>query len=425
MAKRSIQTFVFAALLSVSAVSISASPVAALQLEPGKWAPATRDAIQHLIARAAVPASTPESKRPYAVFDWDDTSIINDVTDKFFLYQMDQLAYKLTPAEFAQVLSKTIPAGPFANSVKNLDGKPLTFKQLSTDLNRDYEWLYQNYQGMAGSKPLVEVTASDQFKDFKAKLYFLFGAVIDSYGQLIAYPWEVFFCANMTEAEFQKLALESIRHSLQAGIAKVELISPSSQAGESGQIKTTYTDGMRVVPEIANLMHVLQRSGIDVYVVSAGFEPLVEVIATRPEFGYALEPRQVFGLRLEQDEQGRFLAESKRSYPVSYKEGKPALIRQLIAPQRHNQEPVFIAGDSNSDYGNFSLLPNVKLGLIVNHLSGGDFGKVSQEAASQLGKPNPRWVLQGVDEAIGLWTPSEKTLKIGSDTPQLLRAQTP
>lgn len=395
------------------------------QLDQGKWAPTTRTAIEQLIARHAVPNDTAESRRPYAVFDWDDTSIINDVTDKFFLYQMDQLAYKLSPAEFSAVLHTSIPDKPLADSVKNLAGKPVTFAQLTADIERDYRYLYNNYEGMAGKQSLETVTRSDAFKDFKSKLYFLFGAIIESHSQWVAYPWEIFFCANMTETEVDALALASIRHSLQTGIAKVELTSPKSHTGQSGQVQVSFNDGMRVVPEIANLMHVLQRNGIDVFVVSAGFEPLVRTIATRPEFGYQLSASQVYGLRLETNDKGQYLAQSKKDYPVSYREGKPALVRQLIAPARGDREPVFIAGDSNSDYGNFSLLPKVELGLIVNHLSSGDFGRVSRDAAAQLGKPRPRWVLQGVDERIGLWSPSEKTLKIGSNEALLLRPDSP
>lgn len=104
---------------------------------------------------------------------------------------------------------------------------------------------------------------------------------------------------------------------------------------------------------------------------------------------------------------------------------QPALAPQLIAPGKDDRKPVFIAGDSDSEYGNFSPLPKVELGLIVNYLSSGDFGKVSRQAAEQLGKPNPRWVLQGVDESIGLWSTSEKTLTIGSNEARLLRPDTP
>ncbi|POM10573.1 hypothetical protein CUU62_23010 [Pseudomonas sp. WP001] len=188
-----------------------------------------------LIAKHAVPDDTAESKRVYAVFDWDDTSIINDVTDKFFLYQMDRLAYKLSPAEFSKVLRKTIPEKPLAESIKNIAGKPLTFAKLTADIERDYLYLYNHYEGMAGKQSLETVTQTDAFKDFKTKLYFLFGAIIESHGQLVAYPWEIFFCANMTESEVDALALASIRHSLQTGIAQVELTSPKIPRDNQGR----------------------------------------------------------------------------------------------------------------------------------------------------------------------------------------------
>ena len=54
---------------------------------------------------------------------------------------MDQLAYKLSPAEFSEVLHKTIPDKPLAESVKNVAGQPLTFAQLTADIERDYLYL--------------------------------------------------------------------------------------------------------------------------------------------------------------------------------------------------------------------------------------------------------------------------------------------
>lgn len=55
-------------------------------------------------------------------------------------------------------------------------------------------------------------------------------------------------------------------------------------------------------------------------------------------------------------------------------------------------------------------------GLIVKHLTKGDFGEVSREAAHQLGRTDARCALQGVDENIGLWRPSEETLKLGNSS---------
>lgn len=150
MLKLSRNTLIAAALMTVLNQSQATETDIKFQLDQGKWAPTTRAAIEQLIAKHAVPDNTAESKRAYAVFDWDDTSIINDVTDKFFLYQMDQLAYKLSPAEFSEVLRKTIPEKPLAESVKNEAGKPLTFAQLTADIERDYLYLYNHYEWYGG-----------------------------------------------------------------------------------------------------------------------------------------------------------------------------------------------------------------------------------------------------------------------------------
>jgi hypothetical protein len=125
------------------------------------------------------------------------------------------------------------------------------------DITSDYTYLYRTYEGLEGTKPPAEVTNTDQFRDFKAKFYFLFEAIIDTHGKHIAYPWEISFVDNMTREKFRKLALDSIRHQMQTGIAEHKLTSPSRLSGRTGRVAIEYTDGMRTVPEIANLMHTL------------------------------------------------------------------------------------------------------------------------------------------------------------------------
>lgn len=389
-------------------------------LDKGKWAPATYTAVQNVIEKYSKDNPGYDAKaKPYAAFDWDDTSIINDVTDKFFLYQMDQLAYKLTPSEFANVVKLTVPSGVLTG-VKNDSGKPITLEQITNDLKRDYDYLYAHYEGFKGSSTLEEIRQTDQFHDFKIKLYFLYRAISKAYGANIAYPWEIYFCANMTEAEVVELATASHRHSLSSAISEVKGTSPASMAGEAGVVSISYVEGMRLAPEISNLMNTLRSNGIDVYVVSAGFEPVVEAIASSPEFGYNVPKDHVFGLRLEQNAQNQYQPLYKKDYPFTYREGKAELIRKEIAVKSGGRDPILVAGDSNSDYGNFTLLKGIELGLIVNHLSSGDFGNISKEAASQIGKSNPKYVLQGVDEVTGLWRPAESTIRIGTNQEALL-----
>jgi hypothetical protein len=396
------------------AAATSSTSSTATTLERGNWAPRNFDAINALIAKHSSDHSPDDAAAAYAVFDWDNTSIINDVTDKLFLYQIDPLAYRLTPDEFAQNLVRTVPGGLFKESIVNDAKQRVSLEDIAADISADYTYLHANYQGLAGTKTLEEITNTAQFQDFKAKLYFLLEAIIDTHGKEIAYPWEIFFVDNMTEEEFRVLAQDSIRHQMGAEISKHTVQSPASLPGRAGVVSISYADGLRTVPEIYNLMHTFLDNGVDVYVVSAGFEPLVEAIASSPDYAYNVPVDKVFGLRLEQDPNGAYLPEYKNDYPFTYGSGKPEVIHKEISRKHEGRDPVFVAGDSGSDIGNFTELPGMELGVVVNYLATGELGKISKEAANAIETDNTRFVLQGVDENIGVWQPTEKTRRIGA-----------
>ncbi|MGY4526781.1 hypothetical protein [Pseudomonas sp. TE21394] len=80
-------------------------------------------------------------------YDWDDTIIINDVTDKFFLYQIDNQAFKLSPEECQYIPTTNNPSQPGDPIAHSCDGHPLAFIALTRDLSNGYELLHQNYIG--------------------------------------------------------------------------------------------------------------------------------------------------------------------------------------------------------------------------------------------------------------------------------------
>src|SRR4051812_15080809 len=57
-------------------------------LDQAKWALRNRHHIEALLARNGLTSpSYSAEKRPYAVFDWDNTSIMNDTEEALFMYQ--------------------------------------------------------------------------------------------------------------------------------------------------------------------------------------------------------------------------------------------------------------------------------------------------------------------------------------------------
>lgn len=388
-------------------------------LDKGKWAPDTYKAVQNLIDRsgAGSPGYDP-NRKPYVVFDWDHTSIMNDTEEALFLYQIDQLAFNMQPEEFYEVIKKNVPIGPFSHEFKNLQGDAVTLEEIAEDLKRDYEFLYSNYEGMNGKEQLETLHSTDQFIDFKAKMYFLYEAIGETHGIEIGYPWVLYLFANMSTMEVQQLAEASNDYNLGAEMASVSLVSPESMSGRAGTVQVAYTTGLRLATEIANLMHTFMENGIDVYVISASMEEVVEVFSSNPKYGYNLPKEHVFGMRLKKKD-GIIQAEYKDNWPITAREGKVEVIEQTISKARGGYGPIFVAGDSSTDYEMLTI-KSLKLGLIINRLKTGDIGKLANTAAERMGKNNPKYVLQGRNENTGLWIPTEYTIKLGSNEEKLL-----
>ncbi|WHY67301.1 haloacid dehalogenase-like hydrolase [Neobacillus sp. SuZ13] len=389
-------------------------------LDQGKWAPNTYEAIQDLINKYGAKSSRYKSeKKPYAIFDWDNTSIMNDTEEALFFYQIDQMKFNLTPEEFYTVIKTNIPDGPFSNAYKNNNGELVTLEAITNDLKRDYDYLYRHYKVLIGDQSLDEIRATDYFQDFKVKLYFLYEAIGDTYSTDISYPWVLYLFSNMSVGEVKQLAEDSNDLNLGAGISKEKLTSPQQLHGDAGVVSISHITGLRLAPEISNLMHTFQNNGIDVYVVSASMEEVVEVFASNPKYGYNLPEENVFGMRLKK-ESGNIKPVYEENYPITAGQGKTKTIINEIASNKGGCGPIFVAGDSNTDYEMLTEFKDTKLSLIINRVSGSKIGELSKLAASRMGKNNPKYVLQGRNENTGLWIPTESTIKLGTNEKVLL-----
>lgn len=406
--------------LAAPALAKPAAPAAAsVYLDPAKWSPRNHALLTDIIAKHGNTSKTYNPKRrPYAVFDWDNTSIMNDCEEALLMYQINHLAFKLSPAEFSAIIRQNVPAGPFAADFKNSAGKIVDLESICTDLDSDYAFLHANFKGMAGSKSLEEVSATEQFQDFRAKLYFLYEAVNDTHGVNVGYPWVIYFFTNMTMQEVTRLAEASHDANLGMGLAKTKYTSPASLPGKAGVITTTHFAGIRLCTEIGTLMNTFRQHGIDVYVSTASLEDVVAVFATLPKYGYHVARENVLGLRLEQD--GDVIKNAyRKNWPLNWGPGKSVVIRQeLIAKKGYG--PLFVAGDSDGDYDMLRDFPDTELGLIVNRLKKGKIGELSKAAADSLKAEKPRFALQGRFEQTGNWLPVETTIKYGKSADALL-----
>jgi Phosphoserine phosphatase len=399
--------------------SLGLAQAAGQALTPGKWAPTTYQSMQALIDTYGQNGRHYNaSNKPYAVFDWDNTCIMNDTEEHLYMYQLDNLAFKLTPEEMGALVRKNVPAGAFSKDYNNAAGEPVTIDAVATDIENSYAFLYSNYEGFNGTMSLEDIKKTDQYQDFRAKMWYVYDAIGDTYGTKISYTWVLFFFKNMTTAEVQAVAEKSNDYGLGSDIRKIKLTSPALLPGKAGVVSASFTTGLRLTEEIGDLMNTLRANGIDVYVCTASLEDVVAVFATNPKYGYNVARENVIGMRLEKA--GDVITDQyKTGWVQTGEHGKTLAIQQVIASKR-GFGPLLVAGDSSGDYNMMTEFPDTKRVLIVNRLKGGKFGKLCAEAAATIGKPDAKILLQGRNENTGLWNPSEKMIKLGRTTQALI-----
>ncbi len=81
------------------------------------------------------------------------TSIMNDCEEALLMLQINTLSFKLTPAEFGQIIRQNVPPGKFTDDYKNAAGATVDLESICADLDADYAWLHGAYKGLSGTKP--------------------------------------------------------------------------------------------------------------------------------------------------------------------------------------------------------------------------------------------------------------------------------
>lgn len=390
-------------------------------LSPLKWAPRNRAALQALIdANGIGSPGYDAAHRPYAVFDWDNTSIMGDCEETLFRYAIDRLDFAYDPARFAQVLRYQVPPGQLGPDTRTIDGRPVRFSDLAADTEADYATLVARYGRPVPPDRLAALWTDPVFAGFRTRMLVIYAGLDSTHGYQLAYRWIVRMLVGRDEAALATLAHASNRWHLGQSIELLRFRTDPARPGRAGPLETTLFQCLRLTPEIADLQACLRASGIDVFVMSASLEPLVAVFATDPAYGYDLARESVFGVRVASSG-GVLGLDDVPGWPMTCQPGKVAAIRTAIAGPR-GYGPLCVFGDSDGDVDMLTDFPDTRLSLVVNRLLPGRIGAVSRQAASSLQAGNTRYLLQGRDERTGEWRPSEQTLGYDSDTERLLRA---
>lgn len=395
------------------------------QMITGNWASATRARIQSVID------ANVNSGR-YVVFDFDNTSAIFDVQEALLIYQVENLIFKITPADMKGVLETGIPDLTKVIG-KNADGKDVTVNDVVADLVSSYTWLYNNYKGLGGDKNLNYIHASNQYQDFAAKTRFMYNNLGDYFDHAVSYPWVTYLFTGMTPAEVQEMATASHKYWADYGrYAEVTWTSPIELPGKSGVLSASFITGITFTDELLDLYHTLAANGIDVYIVSAS--PIDTILAANKAMGYGVPEDRVFAMRNKLGADGRYINEynydwgGAGKYAQTQGPGKSTIITNFIAPKYGGVGPLIVFGDSAGDMNmmtDWMDKGDTQLGVLFNRYrkptSDPLTWAASVKAVEQMGKADAKFVLQGRDENKGQLRPTEYSILLGSDKEILVR----
>ena len=394
-------------------------------LEPNNWAPATYERLVKLIEDNSYTEETCTygcSHKPYAVFDFDNTTVINDVEEALLIYQLENLRFAIKPEQMLEVLTTAVPTDDFISDYTNTEGMPLNVVLVAEDCAMSYQWLYENYEGFNGQLSLEEIKTSAHYLNFCTKVRFLYDAIGDTFDASVSYPWVTYLFTGMTPEEVQALAVDSNDYWLDYGVfTKVTWVSPEDLETPSGVVSVSYKTGIAFPEEMVNLYNTLMANEIEVYVCSASFIDVILTSATNPKYGLNVKPENVYAMRLQLDEDGCYMNAFDDAYFQTQGKGKSHTINAFIRGQHCNNGPILVAGDSKGDYNMITEYDDMQVGLIVNRCRKDSFYEISQIAADTLGEVDAKYILQGRDENTGVFIPREESLLLGKTEYQLLK----
>lgn len=339
--------------------------------------------------------------RPYAVFDFDNTSIEGDITLTTMTYMIENLRFKIEPSKLFEILVKDL--GDIDRNFTYDGITDISIRRLALDICKDYNFLYTNYISLYSKKnkrAFEKIKKSPEYQDFRARLWVMNNIIYLHYDYEASCLFPLKLFSEMTSTEKDNLVREAASFNFSKGKPYTELWS-ATQTGNKGKIEVSVPKGLSISKELKDLYKTLKYNGFDIYICSASEERIVEVIATDPKYGLSIDKEHVYGLRLISTTDGKITACFDKTYIQTYNEGKTKAIMKYIAPSHCGKVPVLVAGDSNGDYSMLTELKGMQVGLIINCNSGGNIRKLVIKAVSDTSKQTyPKYLVQNPSPSI-------------------------
>ena len=427
-----------------------------LRLEREDWADDVKTALNDFLLLYGIDSETP-AERPYAVFDFDNTSSIFDVEEQLAVYQLQIMAFAVKPEELRGVLLTDLK-DPDQDLTDYGYGKG-SLNDWIDDICAAYTELWKSCGPFtpAGvpAERIGEMQKDPQWQEFSAKMRALYSLVYDAQSSGVAYPWVTYWFTGMTEDEVYDLALRAFAEYKDVETSVVTWTSPAGIESKTGVVSFSWVSGIQVTDNIKELWRALDDNGIDVWVCSASCTGAIR--AAIDLFGLHDSCTGMLAMTNRMDERGRYLPRfddetgcgfyadkngswTRMSRPTKAQTqgvGKVTAIVNAIAPEYGDRGPVAGFMDSTGDFNFCTEFRTLKLVVCFNRADrkvtdgGGLIAEVAMYEKDTLGydlaKANAAgdtlYRLQGRDEN-GKRTlrNSNRTIRYGSEEEILFRS---
>ena len=420
-----------AMVLSLVAVSASATGGQYTYLESDAWTDQVKDNINAMFDQyGKYSDGYDENCKPYAVFDFDNTTSVMDVGQQIFIHSLMTLRFGMDSSErLMEMLLSEIP-----DPDKVVDGHSL--REYATDIANAYDKLLA--KGYVDPDPHDIPTTMEEDPDwmeFATKARLMYGKLSSAYTTYVVYPWISYWFTDMTPEQVTALALES--HQKWMGLTgEVELklykntwTSPADYESLTGQQSITFNMGIHITPELKELYQAMEDNGFDVWINSASYVDVIKAIPDHPEIFGVVGVDGVVAMTNVIKDDGTY--DCKYDYylhPQTQGHGKSETIDKLVAPNYGGNGPVFVASDSSGDFNFVTEYKDTALCLILNRNSSDDFGLLCASAVYQekngidLAKAQEMgdtlYVMQGRDETVPALWKNNATLSVGKEPGQ-------
>ena len=402
---------------AVTAISQTAESPAILK---GAWAPEARTALQDFLKLYGRTSPGYDRQiRPYAVFDFDNTTSIMDVEEQLMIWQLDHLAFAIPPNEMRQILCSGMPEDKrsLTYGADDGSGRPVSINDAIDDAVRAYTALCaKGLVSRQGHEPSAALQTDADYNEFRAKMRWLYDAISETMDSSVSYPWVTYWFTHMTPDEVYHLAYTCDSWYGAAGKgqtwSKGTYTSPAVPDSKTGSISVSYKLGITVTPEVKDLYHQLHKNGFDVWIDSAS--PL-DVVRAAVDYFQIPDVKGIVAMTNQKDASGRYInAYDYDQHAQTQGIGKSLTISKVIAPQYQGHGPAFCAMDSQGDFNFCTEFRDTKAVLIMNRKRSDDAALCAGIAEYQkqhhvtVAEANAagdtRFILQGRDENTGkLW----------------------